>query len=97
MRKAIHAEDLKKTVYFLLPVILTIILLLSNVTVARATETGSPPAVSAGEEMKNEGTVAMPAEESIKEDAQEGVQQEMPGMDQGGTAEKEKPEPAAEK
>ncbi len=94
MPKGTHLDVLKKVFYFLLPAILTIILVLSIITVvrARALEVGSPPAVSVQEETKTEGTVAMPAEKMNREESQEGVQKEMPGTDQSGTQEKAEPD-----
>ena len=71
MRKAVLAESMKKVFIFLLPAILTIVIVLSIISVARAAETGSVPAKPAGEETVSEAVVASPARESGREAAKE--------------------------
>jgi len=102
MNKVISSETMKKVCLFLLPAILTIVLVLSMITVVHATDTGVS---SAKEEIQTEEMVASPAGQDPSEVAQEVTKKQMPGMEQDGmkaadqSAEEKQeiPEPAGKK
>lgn len=94
MSKAISSDLVKKAFYFLLPFILTLILVMSIIAVARAAETGASPAK---EGMNTEEMVSSPGSGSAMQAPAEAVQEAMSDADRSGDPAAQEAPPEAAK